>query len=346
VARRIPLTTLLSWAWTAMTIEVDNAVESAASERVGHRFRISLPMWTNGLRLIDDDGITVDGLRARACAACNLGGLERWGWLSVGEPGGPRRAGFGTRRGITGDTVLRPTRAGAYARRLWPRQVGAVEERWRSRFGGEVVDRLRLALPVDPAMPWSPPEVHPSDGFFTHVTGGAAHDDRGATLPLVALLGAALTARTLDHETGAEVSLPLGANVMRALGTDPVRIRDLPGLTGTSKEATAMAVGYLRRRGLATEAAGRSVRLTPEGLDALDGYRHRATRSKDADLAGALEAVLARTGALAAGLVPPEGCWRGERPYRSQTERLVADPTAALPWHPIVLHRGGWPDGS
>ena len=29
----------------------------------------------------------------------------------------------------------------------------------------------------------------------------------------------------------------------------------------------------------------------------------------------ALEAVLAQRDALAAGLVPPEGCWRGERPY-------------------------------
>jgi hypothetical protein len=32
------------------------------------------------LRLIDEDGVTVDDLRARARAACNIGGLERWGW--------------------------------------------------------------------------------------------------------------------------------------------------------------------------------------------------------------------------------------------------------------------------
>ena len=50
--------------------------------------------------------------------------------------------------------------------------------------------------------------------------------------------------------------------------------------------------------------------------------------------------------ALAGGLVPPPGCWRGEKPYLTQTRRVLAEPAAALPWHPMVLHRGGWPDGS
>ena len=84
VAEQIPLTTLLSWAWTAFAIEADNAVEAAGSERIRRLFRISMPMWANGLRFIDDQGITVDGLRVRARAACNIGGLERWGWITVG----------------------------------------------------------------------------------------------------------------------------------------------------------------------------------------------------------------------------------------------------------------------
>lgn len=62
---RVPLTTLLSWIWVAFTIEADNAVEAAGSERVGRLFRISLPMWANGLRFIDAEGITVGELRAR-----------------------------------------------------------------------------------------------------------------------------------------------------------------------------------------------------------------------------------------------------------------------------------------
>jgi hypothetical protein len=90
-----PLSTLLSWAWIAHTIEVDNVFEAASPDRVGRCVRISLPMWTNGLRHIDEDGISVEQVRARARAACNTGGLERWGWISVGEPGTQRRDGYG-----------------------------------------------------------------------------------------------------------------------------------------------------------------------------------------------------------------------------------------------------------
>src|SRR5215469_14987928 len=146
VVSRVPLTTLLSWVWVAFAIEADNAVEAAGSERVGRLFRISLPMWANGLRFIDEDGIRVGELRARARAACNIGGLERWGWITVGDAGGGRRAGYGSGRGVTSDTVLRVTRAGAYARRLWPQVAAGTEQRWRDRFGGGVVDPLRDAL--------------------------------------------------------------------------------------------------------------------------------------------------------------------------------------------------------
>jgi hypothetical protein len=343
--KQAPLTALLSWVWIAHTLEVDNAVEASASERVGHHFRISLPMWTNGLRLIDEDGITVGQLRSRARAACNLGGLERWGWVSVGEVGGKRRDGFGSHRGIKDDTVVRPTRAGGLARRVWPRVLVAVEERWRARFGAEVVDELRQVLltAVTP-MPWSPPEVHPSDGFYSHTLGGDGTVD--AERPLAALLGQVLTRITLDHEQEMEVSLPLGANVLRVVATDVVRSRDLPALTGISREGTAMATRYLQRRGLATAEPEGAVRLTPPGLDALDSYWHRAAQTDEIGLRAALEGIVAQRDPLAAGLVPPPGCWRGEKPYVTQTERLLVDPVAALPWHPMVLHRGAWPDGS
>jgi hypothetical protein len=345
VPPEVPLTTLVSWVWVAHTIEVDNHFEGATSERVGRHFRISLPMWTNALRLVDDEGISVGELSRRARANCNIGGLERWGWISVGESGGPRRDGYGSRRGVQADTVVRPTRAGAYARRVWPRVLSGVEERWRNRFGREVIDELREAL-VDVArpMPWSPPEVAPSNGFFTNVVHGddVLDDDR----PLIALAGQVLTGLTLDHEQEAEVSLPLGANVLRVIGSDLVHIRELPALCGVSKEAISMAVGYLQRGGFAVPRSERAIQLDPDGLDALDGYLHRAARIDDKRLRGALSAIVAQKDALSAGLVPPEGCWRGQKPYLAQTQRLLADPLKALPWHPMVLHRGGWPDGS
>jgi hypothetical protein len=361
VTTETPLTTLLSWAWIAFAIEADNAVEAAGSDRVGRLFRISLPMWANGLRFIDGDGITVDELRARARAACNVPGLERWGWITLGEPGPKRRPGFGTQRGVKGDTVLRPTRAGAYARRLWPRAVAGVEQRWEARFGANVIAALREALlPFTGSMPWSPPEVHPSDGFFTPVIEGPAETvppdgPPGENVPFAGLLGQVLTALTFEHEQDAEVSLPLGANILRVIGDKTVPVRDLPRLSGVSKEAIAMGTGFLARHMLA-DLPERSVTLTAPGLDALDGYRVRAARTADGTvraarrddqaLRSALEAIVSQREALAEGLRPPEGGWRAEKPYLAQTQRVLADPPAALPWHPMVLHRGAWPDGS
>jgi hypothetical protein len=135
----VPLATLLSWAWIAFAIEADNTVEAAGSDRVRRLFRVSMAMWANGLRCIGEEGTTVDDLRAAARAACNIGGLERWGWITVGDPGAGRRDGYGSHRGVTGGTVLRPTRAGSYARRLWPRTVTDVQQRWRTRFGDDAV---------------------------------------------------------------------------------------------------------------------------------------------------------------------------------------------------------------
>ena len=125
-----PLTTLLSRAWIAFTIEADNAVEAVGSERVGRLFRISLPMWANGLRFIDAEGIT------------------------VGDAGGGRREGYGSHRGVTSGTVLRATRAGAYARRLWPDVVAGIEQRWRDRcaFATRRPGRVSRRKP----WPWPP----------------------------------------------------------------------------------------------------------------------------------------------------------------------------------------------
>jgi hypothetical protein len=344
VAGQLPLTTLLAWAWLTFTIEADNAVEAAGSEHLSRLFRISMAMWANGLRLIGEEGVTVGELQARAKARCNIGGLERWGWISMGEPGGKRRAGYGTHRGVKVDTVLRPTRAGSYARRLWPGAIATVEERWRARFGDELLLSLDEALrPLAGGMPWAPPEVHPSDGFISHVIEGPLVDEEA---PLAAHMAQVLTALTLGQERGAEVSLPLGANFIRVIGTDVVRTRDLPLSSGVSKEAVAMSVKFLQRRHLAEAPAGGLVKLTATGLDALDGFWTRAAGPKNEPLRAVLTSVVRNRQALADGLAPPAGCWRGAKPYLAQTERLLADPTAALPWQPMVLHRGGWPDGS
>ena len=111
-------------------------------------------------------------------------------------------------------------------------------------------------------MPWSPPEVHPSDGFYTHVVDGPRP---GAGPGLLVPLGQALTAFTLQHEEGALVSLPTGANTLRVIDADRVQIRDLPALSGVYKEAVTMAAKYLERKGLAEIQSDRSITLTAAG---------------------------------------------------------------------------------
>jgi hypothetical protein len=145
--------------------------------------------------------------------------------------------------------------------------VDGIEERWRMRFGGDVIDALHMALigRMTP-MPWSPPEVAPSDGFCTHIVAGGYGDD--TELPLVALLGQALTSLTLEHEQNSEVSLPLGANFLRVIDSGVVRIRDLPAIAGVSKEGVAMGTSFLVRGGLAARESERAITLTPDGLDA------------------------------------------------------------------------------
>jgi hypothetical protein len=349
----VPLTTLLSWAWVSFAIEADNAVEAAGSNRIGRLFRISIAMWANGLRCIGEEGITADELRAQARAACNIGGLERWGWITVGDPGGGRRDGYGTHRGVKGATVLRPTRAGSYARRLWPRAVADAEQRWRARFGDAAVGSLRDALllalrPSAGQMPWAPPEVHPSDGLRSHVVNVPVADSAGADgdVPLGGLMGQALAALTLEHERGSRVSLPLAADVLRVIDDRVVALRDLPRLSGVSKEAVAMATGFLGRGKLAEIRPGRLIALTARGHAALEDYRARAARPGHERLRAGLEAIVWQRAALAEGLRPPDGGWRSGKPYLAQTQRILADPTAALPWQPMVLHRGGWPDGA
>lgn len=346
VLEKPPLTALLSRVWIAHTIEADNAFEAWASSQSGRAFRMSLPMWSNGLRYVSEDGVTVDSLRTQARAACNLGGLERWGWISVGDVvGDARRPGYGSFRGIRGNSVLRPTPSGVEARRMWPRVLEEVEQRWRTRFGGEAVDALRAALlGVVTPMPWSPPEVATTDGYFSHVVAGTTDEEER---PLAALLGQVLTAYTLSHEEGATVSLPLGANLLRVMGSGLVRVRDLPTLTGLSKEGCTQAVGYLERNGLATSGPDRTVALTPDGRHALDDCRRRAAAQPENSLLhDALAPFVSQPEAMSAGLVPPAGCWRGERPYLTRTKHVLANPTAALPWQPFVLGRGAWPDAS
>jgi DNA-binding MarR family transcriptional regulator len=143
---------------------------------------------------------------------------------------------------------------------------------------------------------------------------------------------------------------------LRVLDLAGTRPGDLPRLTGVSREGNAMCVGWLERHGCVeavpdtTARRGKLIRLTPKGEKAQQKYRRllrateeawRARFGADAidDLRAALEAVVGdgtvEASPLGLGLVPHPDNWRA-RVRRPET----------LPHYPMVLHRGGYPDGS
>jgi DNA-binding MarR family transcriptional regulator len=102
-----------------------------------------------------------------------------------------------------------------------------------------------------------------------------------AARDLPALLSRVLLAFALDFERESELSLAISANLIRILNEEGVRVRDLPRLSGVSKEASAMAVGFLAKSRYVvvepdlTVSRTKLVRLTAKGRQDRDAYRHR-----------------------------------------------------------------------
>ena len=130
-----------------------------------------------------------------------------------------------------------------------------------------------------------------------------------------------------------------------------MNVREVARRGGISKEAVAMATTFLAKHGyVATEE--KVIRLTAIGGEAQTRAerRHGEIDARSAQtgtrLRAALTDLLERKALLALGLRPEAGGWRGSQPYLAQTEAMLEDPTGTLPHYPMVLHRGGWPDGS
>jgi len=186
----------------------------------------------------------------------------------------------------------------------------------------------------------------------------------GSGLP--GLLSAALLAWRLEYEQEAGLSLPVSANVLRVLTPEPRRLRDLPALAGVAKEAVAVSLGLLERRGYVVTGPdpaarrGKAAWLTERGRHAQAGYLRLASTLAErwqarfgtapvTALSQSLGALFVRhegQSAVGAALAPyPEG-WRANPPYLARTRKMISDPATALPHYPMVSHRGGFPDGS
>jgi DNA-binding MarR family transcriptional regulator len=354
----------LSHSLVAFTVEFDNEFE----HRMPHRttrgagtgvWLTSQVMWSNVMRHLDPDGCTVAELATRArTTSLSLTGLQRWRYLTVD----PRPAGL---RGHEAEQarVVRPTPSGRRAKQVWRPLAGEIEDRWRARFGPDAVGRLRAGLTavvaqLGLALPDYLPVVHYGLATPTPPPGAwrfgnpASHE----TTDLSALLSYVLTTFTLDYEGPTKVSLPIAANVLRVLDTTGVRLRDLPARTGVSKEAVAMSLGRLEAaRLVVTEpdpaaTRGKVARLTSRGATAQRSTAERmaAVEARWRDRFGpvAIDEVRA---ALEAIVIAPDGgrspLFAGLEPYPDGWRASVRRPDI-LPFHPTVLHRGGWPDGS
>ena len=132
-----------------------------------------------------------------------------------------------------------------------------IEERWERRVGK---DDDRPAPPLlargrESAGP-RPPRLPPDPRVRAREQGPARPRRRAAERPaadlsLADLLSRVLLAFALEYERESNVSLAIGANVLRVLDDPAVRVRDLPRLSGVSKEAISVALGFLEKRRLA-----------------------------------------------------------------------------------------------
>jgi hypothetical protein len=373
----VPLPAQLSAAFVAMAVEIDNAAEQRIAHRTtsfggsgarGDVWLASIAMWFTAVRALTEvDQLTVAEVRARTGLDTNVDGLRRWGYVSVDGVG---RRLEGRQRPIPKpSSVLALTARGREAAAVWEPLPAEIEQRWCDRFGRGVVDRLRAALvtvarPADRDRPdylpilsvglWAERHRAAPLRVVTRPANGARDD---GSLPLISLLARVLLVLTLDYEADARLALPVWTNGLRLLATEPTPVRDLPIRAGVSTEGMTMVLTHLQRadcvdisaipgrrgkqaglseRGQRARAAGarRFVGLGHDGAAGADGPG-AAVEELRAALHPLVEDGTRARSPLFTGLDSVPGNWRADIP-----------PPECLPWHPLVLHRGGYPDGS
>jgi DNA-binding MarR family transcriptional regulator len=360
---QLPLPALLSQALVTFIIEFDNEFEHRVPHQTsnhestpGTPWLVSMAMWTKFLRFVDEDGVSVRellrrvGLPAKELAAW-LTRLSRWwGYLVIESAAG------GTSKKIAPDALVRPRAAARRALAVWRPLTGEIEGRWRERFGLDAVERLRGALTAVAAqLDAKLPDSLPILGYGLLSKGPDAKTAVGSgagELLLPGLLSKVLLAFALEFESESDLSLAICANVLRLAGDRGVPVRDLPRLSGVSKEAIAVALSLLEKQGFAEAgpaASGGKVKmlvLNARGRQARKAYlrlmpeieerwRTRFGEEPIRALRNALEGLIGDAPRLMRGLEPYPDGWRAAVPK-----------IETLPHFPMISHRGGFPDGS
>jgi len=365
---RIPLPTLLSHALVAFTIEFDNEAEhriphsttNHGSTAISGPWLVSMVMWMNCLQFVDDGGVSVREIERRARTRTNWHGMQRWGYIRIApDPNDPRP------KPPARDWVVRVTPGGRRAREVGRPIFGEIENRWQERFGKSEIEVLRKSLwavarqfdvELPDCMPILGYGLRSEERFEAEPAKDERSDAAEARLSLATLLSRILLAFAVDFERESDLSLAISANLLRVLDENGARVRNLPRLTGVSKESLSMAMGILRKKRLVAieaekpgsrtkvarlTANGRKVRAAYHKLLAAIEKRWESRFGAEAieRLRESLERLAGEHGAKSAPL------FRGLEPYPDGWRASLPKPET-LPHYPMVLHRGGFPDGS
>lgn len=353
----LPFPVMLSQLLVAFTIEHDNEWELRYWINADPApLRTSLVMWANFLRFVSKDGITVQELSRKAGyppgkVHPDLAGMLRWRYVDI-DSENPKKPKL--------HNIVRPTIMGLQSAEAWKPLVDKVENRWVTRFGYDNVSRLKEALSsiviaFDRPLPHYFPVLNHRNGMRV-LSPHRPDCDPPDKLALPYLLSQVHHLFTQDVEQNSEISLAIRSNVLRVVDLELIAKKALPQLSGISKEAISMSTTYLKKKGLMLEepsptGRGKAVRLTEQGKaekrrypeiigSVEDLWQERISADQLADLRSSLAQFVKheeqQEPLLFRGLIPPApNLWRAKRPNRD-----------ILPHHPMVLYRGGWPDGS
>jgi DNA-binding MarR family transcriptional regulator len=304
---------------------------------------------------VPDDGITIQEFHNKvgftpAGTKMWLTRLSKWwGYVRIDKSKDARQSNW----------LILPSAGGRKALHVWRLLAGEIEERWKNRFGSRTIQSLGAALRVlVHSYAAAAPDYLPILGFDLLTASGFPRKPipeapESDTLPC--LLSKLLYCCATEFERATRFSFAICANVLRLAGEGNVPCADLPRLSGVSKEAIAMALKRIEEQGFGqiqvadTGKRRRVLELTEAGQRArsrYEGFLANIERQWAADsgaalsqLRNSLETVILGPGdgegRLREGLEPCANCWRAAVPRPE-----------ALPHYPMVLHRGGFPDGS
>lgn len=357
----LPLSALLSQVLVAFTIEFDNEFEHRVPHRTTNHgstgdpasipWLVSMTMWLQVMRFVPDEGIDAKtlyhftGLAPKAFRMWITRLSKWWGYV------------------IVEDSFVRPTAGGLKAVEAWRPLTATIEERWRKRFGKSRMDTLcNTMLSVMKKFDDEYTDYLPVLGYELLSTGPAQASRKaravrpasssGATVPT--LLAKLLLAFANEFEHASRISLAMSANLLRLAGDKSIPVRNLPELAGISKEGIAMCLrraeecklgvvkteANSRVKKFVLSAKGRTAGKTYTDLTRKIEIGWRRRFGKDLEtLRAAVESLVgppsSENSPLFEGLLPYPDGWRAS----------VGKPIK-LPHFPMILHRGGFPDGS